>query len=51
VSAAAAILRQPWLWAYLGAFGVWLAFPVSFALKAALGYGFYRRGRWARLGL
>ncbi|NOY91681.1 MAG: MATE family efflux transporter [Deltaproteobacteria bacterium] len=37
------------LWRVLGwqAFGIWLAFPVSFGLKAALGWLAYLRGRWA----
>ncbi len=34
----------------LGAFGVWLAFPLSFALRAVLGAVAYRRGGWVRLG-
>lgn len=33
-----------------GAFGVWLAFPLSFVLKALLGFLAYRRGAWARTG-
>jgi len=31
--------------------GVWLSFPLSFAVKGALGYVIYRRGRWAVTGL
>lgn len=34
----------------LGAFGVWLAFPLGFVGKAALGIWVYRRGAWARTG-
>lgn len=34
----------------LGPWGVWLAFPVSFVIKAAMGFTLYRRGRWARAG-
>jgi putative MATE family efflux protein len=34
----------------LGPWGVWLGFPASFVLKAALGYTAYRAGRWARVG-
>ncbi len=34
----------------LGAWGVWFAFPASFAVKAALGWLAYRRDRWARTG-
>ena len=33
-----------------GAFGIWLAFPFSFAFKAALDFAAYRRGGWATLG-
>jgi Na+-driven multidrug efflux pump len=33
-----------------GAFGVWLAFPVAFVLKAALATRAYHRGRWAEIG-
>ena len=32
----------------LGAFGIWLAFPLSFVAKAAMGVWAYRSGRWAR---
>jgi putative MATE family efflux protein len=35
----------------LGALGVWLAFPLSFALRAGLAAIAYRRGRWARVGV
>lgn len=31
----------------LAAFGIWLAFPISFVLKAAMGVWAYRSGRWA----
>ena len=34
----------------MGPWGVWLGFPASFVLKAALGYAAYRTGRWARVG-
>ncbi|HUH03308.1 MAG TPA: MATE family efflux transporter [Kofleriaceae bacterium] len=34
----------------LGAFGVWLAFPLSFVLRAGLGLTAFRRGGWARVG-
>ncbi len=34
----------------LGAFGVWLAFPLSFVIKASAAWFFYLRGRWAKLG-
>ena len=34
----------------LGAFGVWLSFPLSFVVKAALGWAAYRRGKWMVLG-
>lgn len=33
-----------------GAFGVWLAFPVAFALRAALDLVAYRAGGWAKVG-
>jgi putative MATE family efflux protein len=34
----------------LGAFGVWVAFPLSFVIKALAGWFFYLRGSWAKLG-
>lgn len=34
-----------------GAFGVWVAFPLSFLVKAALGLGAYRRASWVKLGV
>ena len=34
----------------LGAFGVWLSFPLSFLVKAALGWAAYKRGGWIVLG-
>jgi len=34
-----------------GAFGVWVAFPLSFLVKASLAYFAYRRGDWARVGV
>ncbi len=34
----------------LGAFGIWLAFPLSFVLKAACGWIIFGRGRWASVG-
>ena len=33
-----------------GAFGVWVAAPISFVFRMLLGIIAYRRGRWARLG-
>ena len=46
------ILQVPLSWALgfplgLGAWGVWAGFPLSFLLKAALGFAAYRRERWA----
>jgi Na+-driven multidrug efflux pump len=35
----------------LGALGIWLGLPLSFAVKAALAFGAYRIGRWAKVGL
>jgi putative MATE family efflux protein len=35
----------------LGALGIWLAFPLSFAAKLALAYAAYRSGTWAVTGL
>jgi multidrug resistance protein, MATE family len=35
---------------HLAAFGVWLAFPLTFVVKALLELWVYRRGSWARLG-
>jgi len=34
----------------MGAFGVWLAFPIAFVVKAALGAVLWRRGTWAETG-
>lgn len=34
----------------LGAWGVWLAFPLSFLVKAGLGAWQFRTNRWARVG-
>ncbi|MEC8422954.1 MAG: MATE family efflux transporter, partial [Myxococcota bacterium] len=34
----------------LGCFGVWLAFPVGFMLKALLGVALWQNGSWARSG-
>lgn len=34
----------------MGAFGVWLAFPLGFVLKAGLAWFAYRRGHWAKTG-
>ncbi len=34
----------------MGATGLWLSFPISFVLKAALGYRAYRMETWARTG-
>ncbi|MEM7138333.1 MAG: MATE family efflux transporter [Myxococcota bacterium] len=33
-----------------GAFGIWVALPVSFVVRMCLGILAYRRGRWARAG-
>lgn len=49
------ILQVPLSWALgfplgLGAWGVWAGFPLSFLLKAALGFAAYRRERWATAG-
>jgi len=35
----------------MGAFGVWLAFPLSFVLRAGLATIAYRAGGWARVGV
>jgi multidrug resistance protein, MATE family len=35
----------------MGAAGVWLSFPLSFVVKATLGWLAYKRGRWAKVGL
>lgn len=37
-------------WAGWGAFGVWVAFPGTFAAKVALDLVVYYRGNWARVG-
>ncbi len=34
----------------LGAFGIWLAFPLSFFAKTTLGWWAYRSGVWAKTG-
>jgi len=34
----------------LGAFGIWLGFPLSFLAKTSLGYWAYRSGIWAQTG-
>ena len=34
----------------MGAFGIWLAFPLSFVIKAGLGGMAYRKGDWAQVG-
>lgn len=34
----------------LGEFGVWIAFPLSFIFKAALGAWYWREGSWAKTG-
>jgi putative MATE family efflux protein len=34
----------------LGAFGVWLSFPIAFVAKVALCYGAYRQEKWAVTG-
>ena len=33
-----------------GVFGVWVSFPMSFVVKAALSFGAYKRGKWAKVG-
>jgi putative MATE family efflux protein len=33
-----------------GAFGIWVALPISFLVRACLGVIAYRRGKWARSG-
>ena len=43
-----------WLLGYplgLGCFGVWVAFPMAFVVKAWLGIREYRKGTWARPGM
>lgn len=35
----------------LGPFGIWVAFPISYIVRAMMGYIVYRREHWARLGL
>ena len=34
----------------LGAFGVWLAIPLAFGVKAVADHQAYTKGRWARVG-
>ncbi len=56
INAATTLLAQIPLSAILGfalgwgVFGVWLAFPASFVLKAACGVAVYKRDRWAVTG-
>ncbi len=56
INAVATLLVQiplSWLLGFplgLGAFGVWLAFPLSFVVKVVLGTVEWRRGAWARTG-
>ncbi len=33
-----------------GAFGIWVALPISFVIRMLLGIAAYRQGRWARAG-
>jgi Na+-driven multidrug efflux pump len=33
-----------------GAFGIWVALPISFVVRMILGILAYRRGRWAQVG-
>ncbi|MGB5682674.1 MAG: MATE family efflux transporter, partial [Polyangiales bacterium] len=33
-----------------GAFGIWVALPISFVIRMFLGIAAYRQGRWARAG-
>ena len=35
----------------LGAYGVWISFPIGFVLKAMLEFVAYKRGSWASLGV
>ncbi|MEZ4335360.1 MAG: MATE family efflux transporter [Sandaracinaceae bacterium] len=55
INLVATAVQVPASWALgfplgLGPWGVWLAFPLSFLLRALLGWVAYRRGRWVRLG-
>ena len=34
-----------------GAFGIWVALPISFVVRMCLGIYAHRRGRWARVGV
>jgi len=34
-----------------GAFGIWVALPISFVIRMFLGIAAYRQGRWARAGV
>jgi putative MATE family efflux protein len=34
-----------------GAFGIWVALPISFVIRMLLGIAAYRRGHWARAGV
>jgi putative MATE family efflux protein len=38
-------------WVGWGVFGVWISFPMSFVIKAALSSIAYKRGNWAKVGL
>ncbi len=35
----------------LGVFGIWIAFPVAFGVKAIWGWWEYRKGDWAKVGV
>lgn len=35
----------------LGTWGIWIGFPISFVLKAAMNFAAYKRGDWAKVGL
>ena len=50
------LIQIPLSWALgfplgLGAFGVWVAFPLSFVAKVALGFLVYRSSVWTRVGI
>lgn len=38
-------------WTSWGVIGVWVSFPISFVVKAALSTGAYKRGHWAKVGV
>jgi len=56
INLSTAVLQIPlsWLLGFplgMGAFGIWLAFPLSFVLKAILAWWVYRRGKWIKIGM